>query len=139
VADILGRGLLRPFQRDLKSDLANGGGAALVAACVEQVLGTERSHGTDAGEVPWDDELGSRLHHLRHKGANATTQELARVFVAEAFAQEPRAKLRRVEVTEEERDGAAVLLVRVGFDVVARNEAGNEVLVPGLEAVVPIG
>ena len=135
--DLLGYGLLRPFRRDQKSDFANSGGAELVAACVGQILGTERDSGAQAGELPWDEEMGSRLHLLRHRGNDETTRELARVYASEAFAQEPRARLTSVAVQEECE--ARVLVVRVTFDAIVKNSAGNDVIVQGLEAVVSLG
>lgn len=136
--DLLGYGLLRPFRRDQKQDFANSGGAELVISSVEQILGTERNSGAQAGEVPWDDELGSRLHLLRHKNATPTNQELARVYTAEAFQQEPRAKLRSVVLEERQRDKGVELRVRVGFDAITKNAAGNEVIVRGLEVDLPV-
>jgi phage baseplate assembly protein W len=135
--DLLGHGLLRPFRRDQKSDFANSGGAELVAACVGQILGTERDAGAAAGELPWDDEMGSRLHLLRHRNNDQTTQELARVYVSEALAQEPRARLTGVSV--EEQAEPRVLIVKATFDAIVKNSAGNDVIVQGLEAVVSLG
>jgi phage baseplate assembly protein W len=95
--------VVRPFVRDGKSDVASREGVALILRNVGQVLGTQCSNeaGTLVGEVPWRPRFGSLLYALRHRNLDQTTQELAKVFVAEALARwEPRAQLRAVVLSE---------------------------------------
>lgn len=139
--DVLGFGLLRPFRRDQQLDFAAAGGARLVEACVGQVLGTRCASGFSEGELPWRDEFGSLLYLLRHREIDETTQELARVYVAQALARwEPRVRVTGVEVLAEEVDGLGpvALAIRVQFDLVSRMAPGNSVLLPGLSATVPL-
>lgn len=81
----LGRGLLRPFRRDEKNDLANGGGLALLTARVGQVLGTKADSTAGPGELAWRSDFGSRLHLLRHKNGSDALASLARAMVVEAL------------------------------------------------------
>lgn len=139
--DLFGYGLLRPFRRDRKLDWAAAGGVRLVTACVGQVLGTRAASDFSQGELPWRTEFGSKLYLLRHAANDDTTRELARIYIAEALVRwEPRVRVTGVEIVSEEVEGLGevALAIRVRFDLVDRNTAGNAVLLPGLEAVVPL-
>lgn len=139
--DFLGYGILRPFRRDRKLDWAAAGGARLVQACAGQVLGTRASSEFTEGELPWRTEFGSLLYLLRHREIDETTQQLARVYSAEALARwEPRVRVTRVEVLGEEVDGLGkvALSVKVGFTLITGNAPGNAVVLPGLEVEVPL-
>lgn len=137
----LGFGLLRPFRRDGKSDFAHDDGIALVRACVGQLLGTRCSSEYTQGEIPWRTEFGSLLYLLRHQQNNAVLGELARVYIADALKRwEPRVVLRSVVATRESTpDGQGnVLALRIRYDVIQANVAGNQVLIPNVEQVVQV-
>lgn len=80
-----GVGILRPFRRTPRNDFANGGGQALLASNVGQVLGTEQ------GELRWDPLFGVRLQTMRQRLNTEASQELARVSIQSALNRyEPR-------------------------------------------------
>jgi phage baseplate assembly protein W len=140
-SDFLGYGILRPFRRDKKLDWAAAGGERLVRACVGQVLGTRAGSDYTQGEIPWRTEFGSLLYLLRHREIDETTQQLARVYSADALARwEPRIRLLSVEVVGENVEGLGevAISVRVGFTMITGNAPGNSVLLPGLEVEVPL-
>jgi len=139
-ADHLGYGILTPFRRG-PSDFVNGGGAAFIQSAVSQVLGTVASSDYTQGELPWRPEFGSLLHFLRHRKNDATTAELARVYVAEALARwVPQVRLKLVDVERKlGPDGEeSVLLVRITYDIVGLSRPGNAVLVPGVSQTVTL-
>ena len=109
----LGQGILRPFQRDEKNDVANDTGLRLVAACVGQVLGTK------PGEIPWRPAFGSRLHLLRHRPNNPALAQLAQVYVLEALQKwERRVRVVRTQVSKS-ADGRE-MRIDVTFNIVDR-------------------
>lgn len=63
---LLGYGILHPFRRDKKGDVANSGGYPLLRSEVGLVLGTRKSTARTRGEMPWRPEFGSILDTLRH-------------------------------------------------------------------------
>ncbi len=79
------RGLLLPFQRDRKRDLASGVGQDLLASKVKLVLMTEAATPLSSGELPWRTTFGSGVHVLRHGGQTAALAELARVYARDAL------------------------------------------------------
>lgn len=125
----LGRGVLFPFRRDGASDLANGGGIALVRASVHQILNTRAATPTTAGEIPWRGSFGSRIHLLKHKKNTTTLQALAEAYVSEALQRwEPRVLLRSVTVIRETTSvGRRSLTVRIVYAIIDRNVPGNRV------------
>lgn len=141
-ASPLGAGLIRPFQRDEKNDFANTSGEPLVRSCIGQILGTRCGSDTTQGELPWRSEFGSLLYMLRHLRNDLATVELAKVHVADALRRwEPRAKLKEVLVTRDVSSGTNenVLTIRVRYDIVAVNNASNDVLVPDVIQTVTFG
>lgn len=93
------RGLLVPFQRDQKSDFANGTGEVLLRSQVQTLLMTRAASedGSAYGELEWDQEAGSQLYRVRHLRLNDPgLVELFRYRVAEPVA----AQLRRVRITK---------------------------------------
>lgn len=140
-ASFLGQGLLWPFQRDAKSDFANGAGSDLVRSALIAIVGTRAASpdGRSGGELPWRGDFGSLVYMLRHRNGDATSRELARVWVAQAVQRwEPRARITTVEVsTLKTADGQARVL-RVRYDLIARNVPGNQVILSGLEVSVPV-
>lgn len=136
--ELLGRGLLRPFRRDKRSDFAAGEGEALVRSAVGQVLGTQGASDFTQGELPWTD-FGSLLYLLRNQRNDATLQELARVYVVDALRRfEPRVRVTSVQVTRERQQGENVLSVRVRYDLIDRQVPGNNVILAGLEQTVVV-
>jgi phage baseplate assembly protein W len=85
IRHIFGRGIITPFQRDGKGDIANGVGAELLQSLVAQVLGTVASSPITRGELPWRPDFGSTLTVLRHRKLDGRIRELARIGVLEAL------------------------------------------------------
>lgn len=131
----LGRGLLRPFRRDQKNDLATATGEALVKACLVQVLGTKADSAVSSGELPWRTDFGSRLHLLRHQNNTDGMLELAAVMVQEAARWEPRVRARAFKLEEHGDTNPRALYLRVRYALVDRT---GRVVKDGLEASVPI-
>lgn len=131
----LGSGLLQPFRRDRKRDFANAQGLDLVRACVAQVLGTQCSDASGyAGEIPWRPEFGSSLYRLRHK-KGVVLQELARLYVADALARwEPRVRVSRVDIEHDLT--SRTLTIRLRYDVIEQNTAGNNVIFQDVEQAI---
>jgi phage baseplate assembly protein W len=116
----LGAGLLRPFRRDEKNDLANGDGIDVVAAALGQILGTRADSASGPGELPWRTDFGSRLHLVRHRNMNDATNDLVTVMVQEAVARwEPRIRVVRAAI--EKTTNPRLLQVRIRFTVVDRS------------------
>ncbi len=116
--DMIGFGLLRPFQRGAR-DFVAGGGAEAIKSAVGQILGTLGGSEYTQGEIPWRPELGSLLHLLRHQKNDAALQELARVYVTDALQRwEPRVRVIGVKVTRERQDGEDVLAIRVSYSLI---------------------
>lgn len=140
----LGFGLLVPFRRDGRGDFAAGSDVALVRASAEQVLGTECTHGTAAGELPWRPEFGSKLHLLRFRNVDdPVTRALAKQYVAEALARwEPRYRMREVRILRAKSSpGAAdvdTLRVLVLGAVIHANVARNQVVAPDVPLTVDV-
>ncbi len=96
---ILGRGLIRPFQRDGKGDFVSATGPALVEAAIIQILATRASSSVAEGEVPWRTEFGSWTYMLRHSGNDEILAELARRYVADAIRRWlPRVSVQRARI-----------------------------------------
>lgn len=109
----LGRGVLRPFVRDEKNDVANDTGLRLVTACVGQVLGTK------IGEIPWRPAFGSWLHLLRHRPNNPALAQLAHVYVLGALQKWER-RVRVVKTTISKGTDGRELRAEVTFNIVDR-------------------
>lgn len=138
----LGKGLLRPFRRDEKSDFANAAGEELVRACVGQVLGTRCNSAHAVGELPWRPEFGSLLHSLRHSNNNDALHQVAQGFVIDALRRwEPRVNVtgfginRRRSMPNGPED---ILEVLVQYDIIDRNVRGNNVIVKGQKTTVEL-
>lgn len=65
--DLEGRGIVAPFQRDGKGDFVNMEGEDLLRADLAELLGITGPGKHERGELPWRDELGSRLINLKHR------------------------------------------------------------------------
>ncbi len=132
--DLIGYGLLRPFQRGAR-DFVAGGGADAVKSAVGQILGTLGGSATTQGEIPWRTELGSLLQLLRHRRNDTALQELARVYVTDALQRwEPRVRVTGVKVTRERQEGRDVLAIRVRYSTRATN--GQPVGLADVEQIV---
>ncbi len=79
-------GILVPFRRDKKRDVASGSGAELLRSKVLQVLLTNGATATMQGELPWRTSFGSGLELLRHQRNDAVLGEMARIYVRDALA-----------------------------------------------------
>lgn len=81
----LGYGLLRPFQRDEKGTFATGTGERLWRSRCGQIIGTTCQSEFTHGELLWRTEFGSLVNIIRHRANTFATEELARVYVVDAF------------------------------------------------------
>ncbi len=79
------RGLMAPFRRDRKRDLASATGLELLVSKVLQVLATEGATPRSSGELPWRTAFGAGLHLLRHERNDLVLRELARVRVRDGL------------------------------------------------------
>jgi phage baseplate assembly protein W len=133
---VTGRGIIRPFRRDRKSDFANGRGAVLIAANIEQILGTICSSEVSGGEVPWRTEFGSLLHLLRLRNNSPALEDEARAYVVLAIQRwEPRARILSCAITRDVQAGKMTLRIRW-----APQSSGTErVVVAGLETEIALG
>lgn len=105
------RGLIAPFRRDRKRDLASGTGVELLRSKIEQVLMTQGETAHSAGELSWRTDFGSGLHMLRHRKNSAVLGELARVYVRDALRKwVPEVEV--VGVVAESRGAALICKVR---------------------------
>lgn len=112
-------GLLQPFARDGKGDLAHGGGVLLIGASIRQILGTICKSGDARGELEWMPEFGSLLDRLRHEPADIGTLELARLRVVSALGTfEPRVRVKWAKCDYvRDADGRYALRININYDV----------------------
>lgn len=135
--EFLGFGLVRPFQRDLRSDFVAAGGEQLIRSAVGQILGTIGSSDFTQGELAWRSDFGSLLHVLKHQRNDHVLQELARVYVVDALKRwEPRVVVTSVQISREQRDGENVLAIQLRYDIVWTNTPGNNIILPGVAQTV---
>lgn len=134
----LGNGLIRPFQRDEKSDFANASGARLVQSAVGQILGTRATSAVNVGELPWRPEFGSLLHVLRHSNNNDELKQIAAGFVVDALRRwEPRVNVTGFDIERRSTSGDLdTIEVTVRYSIIDRNVAGNNVILSGQQATV---
>ena len=126
---ILGFGVLSPFRREGK-DFVNGGDAALVQSCIENILGTQSAmpNGLSAGELPWQHTFGSRLGMLRHRNLGPTTDALAQFYVEEALRRwEPRVRVTEVVVKNDATTN--MRSIDVQYRLITANVPSNRVVV----------
>lgn len=132
----LGHGIITPFQRDQKTDFANAGGARLLKSVAGQILGMRARGGGVRGELPWRQNLGSKLDRLKFK-KGVVLQELARVYTQEALAaHDPRIRVSRADVSFD--PVTRLQLIRVYLDLIDENVAGNQVLLKDVEVQVAL-
>lgn len=139
-ADIIGFGLLTPFRRG-PSDFVAGGGVEFLQSLIGQVLGTAAASDYTHGELPWRQEFGSLLHHLRHRNNDETTAELARVYIMDALARwVPQVRLKNVELSKTNGPNGekTILAIRISYDIVGLSRPGNAVLVPDVNQTVTL-
>lgn len=139
-----GSGIVRPFRRDQKSDIANASGLALIKACVGQVLATRAAGQLSAaisgamvvygGELRWRPEFGSKLYILKH-AKGGPLSELARYYCADALAKwEPR--VTNVNAIATFYPLSYSVEINLVYDVISKNAPGNQVLVQGVQQTV---
>jgi phage baseplate assembly protein W len=133
-----GAGIIRPFRRDGKNDIANSSGLALIQSCVGQILGTRASNpnGNLPGELPWRPGFGSRLFLLKHASSDVI-DDLARAYCAEALARwEPRVtNLRTLAVFD---STTLTITVDLVYDVITRNNASNQVVYANVQQTIRV-
>jgi phage baseplate assembly protein W len=130
---VLGRGLIRPFQRDGKGDFVNASDATLVEAAIIQILVTRASSAVAEGEIPWRTEFGSWTYMLRHSGNDEILAELARRYVADAIRRWlPRVTVQRatIERQKNEQDDD-VLFILVPFVIRRARDPRSDVVYSG--------
>lgn len=115
--DPIGIGVVTPFQRDQKADVANAGGVAALRSDIGELLGIIGPTPSSPGELPWRMELGSNLHTLRHRKMHselvrATAEQMV---VAAIRTWEPRALITSTAITSDAATGE--LRLRVSFTV----------------------
>lgn len=118
-----GRGILCPFQRDGKNDFANGVGAKLLKSDIGELLGIIGPTANSPGEVPWNTELGSAIHTLRHRKLHA---EMTRASAEMMTAGVVRRFERRVRVgptTASADTGRGAIEVRTSFTPIGTRPA----------------
>lgn len=134
----LGYGLATPFRRGSANDFAAAGGSDLVKSRLSQVIGTACSTPESAGELLWRGDFGTRLNLLRHRSNTAFLAKLAYHWVLEGIAKwEPNARGRGAGVIKNPAKPRELTL-RIGYDVVSTNPAGNRVILPGETLDVPL-
>lgn len=133
----LGYGLTTPFRRGMANDFAAAGGPDLVKSRISQIAGTAAGSSQDAGELPWRGEFGIRLKHLRHRSKTVFLEKKALHYVLSGLAQwEPCARVATVKILSAPKSRA--LTIRVIYDIVTTNPAGNQVVTPGQTLDVPL-
>jgi phage baseplate assembly protein W len=134
----LGFGVLAPLQRGGANDFAAGGGVDLVRSRVRTIIGTKAGVGGRPGEFPWRPDFGSRLTLLRHQSNTAILGRMGQQYVLEALAKwEPCVRVAFATVLTTPSDPRALSL-RIVYDIVATNPAGNRVALPQQTVEVPL-
>jgi phage baseplate assembly protein W len=128
-------GLVRPFQRDGKSDFTAAGSERLIRSAVGQILGTVGGSDFTQGELLWNTSFGSLLHLLRNRKNDAALQELARLYVVDALKRwEPRVQVTSVQLSRERDQGKNILAIRLRYNILP--SAGDSVVISHVEQVV---
>lgn len=124
----LGYGLLAPFRRGA-NDFVAAGGSELIKSSIRTILGTRCGSATTQGEIPFNQDLGTLLHLLRHENMDdPTMEELARYYVVDAIRRnEPRVRLKEVRFVKAPSEFTFTIKIR--YDIIEKNVAGNRVLV----------
>ena len=110
-------------------------------SAVGQVLGTRSSSDVTTGEIPWKTEFGSLLYNLRHYPNDEVLQGVASLYVAEAIQRwEPRVLVNNIvfERGTTTEGGQNILIIRIGYDIIQRNVAGNQVILPDVQQVLQV-
>jgi len=136
----LGYGLLAPLRRDRKQDFANAGGIDLIRSAVAQIISTrcagDVSGSVDQGELEWRPEFGTLLHRLAHR-KGVVLQELGRVWIVGALQLwEPRVVVTETDITFDR--AARVLTIRIRYNVIDQNVAGNNVIANDIEQSIDL-
>lgn len=121
-ANEFGCGIVCPFQRDGKGDFSNDCGLALLKSDIGELIGIMGPTSFQAGELPWNMDLGSRVFQMRHRGMNVDmTRATAADFVESPVRVfESRARPIRTEVrTDFERN---ILEIRFNYAPIGTNQ-----------------
>ncbi len=139
---LIGSGLLRPFQRDVKQDWANANGRRILDTSVGQILATMADSPLATGELPWRPEFGSILYLLRNQINSGHLGDLARRYVVDAIREwEPRVRVTGAQIQRFQaanQQGQNAMLIRVKYDILAQAGSGNDVVASGLETSVVV-
>jgi phage baseplate assembly protein W len=118
--NLLGSGIIRPFQRISGSDFVHAVGEATVRSSIIQILGTK------PGEITWRPEFGTDLERFRHRNATgALAQEIAEECAESISRWEPRVKVSGIVARVQDN----IIYVKVVWAVVSTASAGNNVLI----------
>lgn len=139
LADVLGHGLIEPFQRDQKNDFAQDGGLRLVESSIRQILGTRGASPAMQGELPWRTKFGARFALLVNANNDSVTQELARVYAMEALSRwDSRVDVKNVTVSPSSSPvGGARSVLKVEIEYAVRQPNGG-VLAEGRRTTVEV-
>jgi phage baseplate assembly protein W len=139
---LIGSGILRPFQRDVKQDWANDTGRRILDTSIGQILATMADSPLATGELPWRPEFGSVLYLLRNQNNAGQLGDLARRYVVDAIREwEPRVRVRGAQIQRFQaanQQGQNAMLIRVKYDIVGQGGSANEVVASGLETAVVV-
>jgi hypothetical protein len=133
--DRIGYGMTLPFRR-LGAGITTGYGVDVVSTQVQIVLGTLSSFPGSMGELPFNQKLGTRLQHLRHKGStDLTTREIAVLYVVEKLRDHvPNIRVRAVRFTP--IPDKKMIDLQVEYEILDRK--GGNVIAKGLQESVQI-
>lgn len=124
VRPVIRRGLLRPFMRDGKSDLANGTGDDLLESKIGQILGAD-------GELPWRTDFNGNLDRLRHLNNGPALTEFARVYVTDGLARWlPSVRVLTVEATRLDTETSLVIFFERATTNVTQQPQKASVTIP---------
>lgn len=134
----LGYGVTYPLARGGANDFAAAGGVDLVKARVRHILSVNAGRNGRPGEYPWRGEFGNRVGLLRHRTNNPVLGQMAQQYVIEALSLwEPCVRVAYATVRATPNDPRSLLL-RVIYDIVTSNPAGNQVILPAQTLEVPL-
>lgn len=134
----LGAGVILPFRRDGNLDFSNSQGVDMLSSSLTVIMGTLCGGPKNAGEVPWNQTLGTLLPLLRHANVNdETTREIAGHYVLDSILrQEPRIKAKSVDFQPRPEDNRIDL--RLTYDVVRRDRYGTTALATDLAQEIEV-
>jgi phage baseplate assembly protein W len=118
-----GNGLIKPLRR-LAGDFVSGGGAAGIAAEIEQLLGTR------PGDLPWRPEVGIDLEAYRHRNLKEGLADVVADEIVEAIEDWVPSVSAALAVVDSQE---STMKIKVTFkSIVRNNNRSNVVLGPSI-------